>query len=77
VWVVILTLVQILLFILAGVIFGVSEESVEVPLGASIFLGLHGLVGLAIIGLAIEIARRGILVAKSDGTAVESPAPTS
>jgi hypothetical protein len=76
VWVVVLTLLQIVLFILAGVLFGVSEESVEIPLGASIFLGLHGLVGLAIIGLAIEIARRGMMLAKSDKT-VESSTTTT
>ena len=62
VWVIVGTLVQLLLFILTGVIFGISEESAEVPLGASLFLGLHGLVGLAIIGLAVEIARRGVLL---------------
>jgi len=62
VWVVVGTLVQLLLFILTGVIFGISEESADVPLGASLFLGLHGLVGFAIIGLAVEIARRAVLL---------------
>ena len=62
VWVIVGTLVQLLLFILTGVIFGISEESADVPLGASLLLGLHGLVGLAIIGLAIEVARRGVLL---------------
>ena len=62
VWVIVGTLVQLILFILAGAIFGVSEESADVPLGASILLGFHGLVGFAIIALSIEIARRGVLL---------------
>ena len=62
VWVIVGTLVQLLLFILTGAIFGISEGSADVPLGASLLLGLHGLVGLAIIGLSVEIARRGVLL---------------
>jgi len=62
VWVIVGTLVQLLLFILTGAIFGISEESADVPLGASLLLGLHGLVGLTIIALAVEIARRGVLL---------------
>jgi hypothetical protein len=58
VWVIIGTLVQLLLFILSGVIFGVGPDSTNVPLGATILLGFHGLVGLALIGLSIEITRR-------------------
>jgi Family of unknown function (DUF6220) len=60
VWVLVGTFVQLLLFILAGVIFGVTAESVDVPIGASILLGFHGLVGLVIIGLSIDIARLGL-----------------
>ena len=60
VWVIVGTLVQLLLFILSGVIFGGGEDSTEVPLGATILLGFHGLVGLALIGLSVEITRRAI-----------------
>jgi hypothetical protein len=60
VWVIVGTLVQLLLFILAGVIFGAGPDNPDVPLGATILLGFHGLVGLAIIVLSIVIARRGI-----------------
>jgi hypothetical protein len=77
VWVIILTLVQLLLFILTGVFFGVDEESVEVPIGASLFLGLHGLVGLAIIGLTIDIMRRAFALAKTDDKVAERATPTS
>jgi hypothetical protein len=60
VWVIIGTLVQLLLFILSGVIFGAGEGSTNVPLGATILLGFHGLVGLALIGLSVEITRRAV-----------------
>jgi hypothetical protein len=60
VWVIVGTLVQLLLFILSGVIFGAGEGSTNVPLGATILLGFHGLVGLALIGLSIEITRRAV-----------------
>lgn len=53
--VIILTLVQWLLFFLSGVIFGSPEENASVPIGATILLGFHGLVGLAIIGLSLEL----------------------
>ena len=59
-WVLILSLVQLLLFILAGVLFGATKESVDVPIGATIMLGFHGLVGMAMIGLSIEILRKAI-----------------
>jgi hypothetical protein len=60
VWVIVGTFVQLLLFILSGVIFGTGEGSTNVPLGATILLGFHGLVGLALIGLSIEITRRAV-----------------
>lgn len=60
VWVIVATLVQLVLFILAGVIFGAGPDNPDTPLGASILLGFHGLVGLVIIGLAATIGRRGV-----------------
>jgi hypothetical protein len=60
VWVIVGTLLQLVLFILAGVIFGAGPNATNVPLGATILLGFHGLVGLAIIGLSIEITRRAM-----------------
>jgi hypothetical protein len=60
VWVILGTLLQLVLFILAGVIFGAGPDATNVPLGATILLGFHGLVGLAIIGLSIEITRRAM-----------------
>ena len=74
VWVIVGTLVQLLLFILTGAIFGIGEGSADVPLGASLLLGLHGLVGLAIIGLAVEIARRGVLLGFPRSSTPATPA---
>jgi tellurite resistance protein TehA-like permease len=54
----VLIYVQTGLFILAGLIFNVSEESANKPIGASILLGFHGLVGLSIIVLSAIIAQR-------------------
>ena len=74
VWVIVATLVQLVLFILAGVLFGATHDTPNVPIGASILLGFHGLVGLAIIGLAVEIARRGVLLGFPRRSKETSPA---
>lgn len=53
-----LILFQTVLFILTGAIFNVGPESETVPVGASILLGLHGLNGLAIIGISAALVTR-------------------
>ncbi|MEP6479209.1 MAG: DUF6220 domain-containing protein [Rhodoglobus sp.] len=63
VWVIVGTFVQLVLFILAGAIFGAGPDNPDVPIGATILLGFHGLVGLTIIGLAAVLARRAMMLA--------------
>jgi len=73
-----LLILQTLFFILTGVIFGVTEESSEVPLGATLFVSLHGLNGLAIIALSATLfARARRLAREPRETARAAQAPTS
>lgn len=74
VWFLILSLFQLVLFILTGVLFGITEESENVPLGATIFLSLHGLVGLAMIALSFEIARRALAIGFPRDAKAKEPA---
>jgi hypothetical protein len=55
----VLVLFQTVLFIITGLIFNIGPDSSEIPVGASILLGLHGLNGLAIIAIS------GILVGRA------------
>ncbi|WP_210509219.1 DUF6220 domain-containing protein [Naasia sp. SYSU D00057] len=59
-----LLILQTLFFILTGVIFGVTEESTEVPLAATLFVSLHGLNGLAIIALSATLFARARRLAR-------------
>jgi Family of unknown function (DUF6220) len=54
----VLIFLQTALFLLASGIFGYNEESKTVPIGASILLGFHGLIGLGIIVLSAMLAQR-------------------
>jgi len=56
----VLILFQTVLFIITGAIFNVGPESETVPVGASILLGLHGLNGLAIIGVSGALLTRAL-----------------
>lgn len=53
-----LILFQTVLFILTGALFSVTEESTEIPLGATLVLSLHGLIGLTALWIASILARR-------------------
>ncbi|UOQ88616.1 DUF6220 domain-containing protein [Agromyces endophyticus] len=50
-----LTVLQLLIFILTGVIFGVGPESSTVPLPAMLTVSLHGLNGALIIVLGVAL----------------------
>jgi len=67
-----LVLLQTVLFIVAGAIFGVGPESASIPIGATIVVSLHALIGLAVLGTSIDIARRAVLLARR-GTSTSSP----
>jgi hypothetical protein len=54
---------QTVLFILTGAIFNVGPESAEVPLGASLMLGLHAVNGVAILVITGIVARRAVVLA--------------
>lgn len=54
-----LLIVQTLLFILTGVLFGLGPEShAEPPLGATLFLALHGVNGAAILLTSVALVVR-------------------
>lgn len=54
----VLVLFQTVLFIITSSIFSVSEESAEIPIGATIMLGFHGLNGVAILWISAVLTRR-------------------
>ncbi len=64
----VLLVFQTLIFIIGGAIFNVTPESTEVPIGATIFLALHGLNGLAIIALSATLMNRARRLAFSGDT---------
>ena len=76
---------QTVLFILTGAIFNVGPESAEVPLGASLMLGLHAVNGVAILVITGIVARRAWVLAwrptpatttdagRTDATAATAP----
>jgi hypothetical protein len=54
-----LVLLQTVLFIVTGILFGTSPDSHEsVPIGATILLSLHGLNGVAILLVGLAVLRR-------------------
>ena len=71
----VLILFQTVLFIITGAIFGVGPESETVPVGASILLGLHGINGLAIIGVSGALVSRAVRLDRT-GSAVKTRADT-
>ncbi|WP_022886726.1 DUF6220 domain-containing protein [Glaciibacter superstes] len=54
----VLVLFQTVLFIITSSIFNVSEESAEIPIGATIMLGFHGLNGVAILWISAVLTKR-------------------
>jgi hypothetical protein len=77
----VLILFQTVLFIIAGSIFNVDQNSTEIPVGASIILGFHGLNGLAIIaisgillGRAVRLDRTGRATAREEEVPVAANA---
>jgi len=56
--VLLLLVVQTLLFLITGVVFGVEPDSPSMPLAASILLGLHPVNGLAIMALTAIVMLR-------------------
>ncbi|SDT07539.1 DUF6220 domain-containing protein [Microterricola viridarii] len=74
----VLILLQTVIFILTGVIFGVGPDShASPPLAATLFVSLHALNGLAIVLLSLYLARVGWKLAGSLGSrrlAPENPA---
>jgi hypothetical protein len=76
----VLILFQTVLFIITGAIFGVGPESETLPVGASILLGLHGLNGLAIIGISAALVSRAFRLDRTGSasrTAVPTPVATT
>lgn len=75
----VLLIVQTLLFILTGVIFGLDESShAAPPLGATLFLSLHGLNGAAILLVGVLLVNRARKLVKEgrpgESTAIEPDA---
>ncbi|BDZ46759.1 DUF6220 domain-containing protein [Naasia aerilata] len=70
-----LVLLQTVIFILTGVIFNIGPETPEIPVGASILLGFHGLNGLAIIALSGILVGRAIRHARGEAPAARTAAP--
>lgn len=73
----VLVLVQTLLFILTGVIWPDINPEGEIPVGASVLLGFHGLNGLAIIALSGIVAGRAIRHARGEAPAARQTAPVA
>ena len=76
-----LLVLQTLIFIIGGAIFGVEPESTEIPLAATLFISLHGLNGLAIIALSSVLMMRARRLAFSGDSgrgadATRTPAPS-
>ncbi len=63
-----LLVLQSLIFIIGGLIFNLGPESTEIPIGATIFLSLHGLNGLAIIALSAVLMNRARRLALTGDT---------
>jgi len=63
-----LVLLQTVLFIVAGSIFGVGPESPSIPIAATIVVSFHALIGLTILGISVDVARRAVLLARRGET---------
>ncbi|MCD5346633.1 DUF6220 domain-containing protein [Agromyces sp. H3Y2-19a] len=80
-----LTVLQLLIFILTGVIFGIGPESAAPPLPAMLMVSLHGLNGALIIVLGValffrarKLVREGSASSQpTTDTVVEQAQPTS
>lgn len=68
-----LTVLQLVIFIIAGVIFGVGPDSSVVPLPAILTVSLHGLNGALIIVLGVALFFRARKLVR-EGTAQPQPA---
>ena len=66
---ILLVVVQILLFILAGAVTGATPE--EPNVGSGIILGLHAVNGLAILWVCIVLVRRARVLDRSNATTPE------
>jgi hypothetical protein len=69
---ILLVVVQILLFILAGALTGTSPENPTVA--GAVILGLHAVNGLAILGVIITLVRRSYVRAFKDVDSTPTPA---
>lgn len=58
-----LLILQTLIFIITGLIFGVGPESAEIPLAATMTVSLHALNGVAILFVTGLIIRRAFVLA--------------
>ncbi|WP_210479176.1 DUF6220 domain-containing protein [Naasia sp. SYSU D00948] len=63
-----LLILQTLIFIIGGMVFGIGPESTEIPLAATLFISLHGLNGLAIIALSATLMNRARRLVKTGDT---------
>ena len=68
-----LTVLQLLIFILTGVIFGVGPETTVVPLPAMLWVSLHGLNGALILVLGVALFFRARRLVR-EGSAPSQPA---
>jgi hypothetical protein len=75
--VLVLVLFQTVLFIIVGTAFNIGPDSTEIPVGASILLGFHGLNGLAIIALSGVLLNRAIRHDRAGARPARDEAPVA